>query len=194
VNGYRGMSTRRNELETERNSIIRFIEETVKEKKEVFMDAFTKVDNNIRKTFSDITGGSARLELEDADDISSGILLMVQFPGKNARESTSLSGGEKTMAATIFLLALQSLRPSPFYIMDEVDAHLDAENTDRLARVLLQRSQDSQIIMVTLKDSIVAEANMVYGVYPKGGASQAIKYKHHDKMPITEIRSNTNSI
>ena len=194
VNGYRGMSTRRNELETERNSIIRFIEETVKEKKEVFMDAFTKVDNNIRKTFSDITGGSARLELEDADDISKGILLMVQFPGKNARESTSLSGGEKTMAATIFLLALQSLRPSPFYIMDEVDAHLDAENTDRLARVLLQRSQESQIIMVTLKDSIVAEANMVYGVYPKGGASQAIKYKHHDKMPITEIRSNINSI
>ena len=194
VYGYRGMSTRRNELETERNSIIHFIEETVKEKKEVFMDAFTKVDNNIRKTFSDITGGSARLELEDADDISSGILLMVQFPGKNARESTSLSGGEKTMAATIFLLALQSLRPSPFYIMDEVDAHLDAENTDRLSRVLLQRSQDSQIIMVTLKDSIVAEASMVYGVYAKGGASQAIKYKHQDKAPITEIKSDMHSM
>ena len=58
--------------------------------------------------------------------------------------------------------------------MDEVDAHLDAENTDRLSRVLLQRSQDSQIIMVTLKDSIVAEASMVYGVYAKGGASQVI--------------------
>ena len=72
------------------------------------MDAFTKVDNNIRKTFSDITGGSARLELEDADDISSGILLMVQFPGKNARESTSLSGGEKTMAA-MYILASTSI-------------------------------------------------------------------------------------
>ncbi|MGA9845184.1 MAG: chromosome segregation SMC family protein [Nitrososphaeraceae archaeon] len=190
VDGYRGMSTRRNELETERNSIISFIEETVKEKKEVFMDAFTKVDDNIRKTFSEITGGSARLELEDADDISSGILLMVQFPGKNARESTSLSGGEKTMAATIFLLALQSLRPSPFYIMDEVDAHLDAENTDRLSKVLVQRSKDSQIIMVTLKDSIVAEASLVYGVYPKGGVSQVIKYNQQNKLPITEIRSN----
>ena len=189
VYGYRDMSTRRNELETERNSIIRFIEETVKEKREVFMDAFTKVDNNIRKTFSDITGGSARLELEDADDISSGILLMVQFPGKIARESTSLSGGEKTMAATIFLLALQSLKPSPFYIMDEVDAHLDAENTERLSKVLLQRSRDNQIIMVTLKDSVVAEANLVFGVYPKSGASQAIKYKHQNKVPEIGIGS-----
>jgi chromosome segregation protein len=189
VYGYRDMSTRRNELETERNSIIRFIEETVKEKREVFMDAFTKVDNNIRKTFSDITGGSARLELEDPDDISRGILLMVQFPGKSARESTSLSGGEKTMAATIFLLALQSLRPSPFYIMDEVDAHLDAENTERLSKVLLQRSRDNQIIMVTLKDSVVAEANLVYGVYPKSGASQAIKYKHQNKFPEIGIGS-----
>jgi chromosome segregation protein len=194
VYGYRDMSTRRNELETERNSIIHFIEETVKEKREVFMDAFTKVDNNIRKTFSDITGGSARLELENADDISSGILLMVQFPGKNARESTSLSGGEKTMAATIFLLALQSLRPSPFYIMDEVDAHLDAENTERLSKVLLQRSRDNQIIMVTLKDSVVAEANLVYGVYPKSGASQAIKYKHQNKVPEIGIGSKLNSI
>lgn len=190
--GYKGMSTRRNELETERNSIIRFIEETVQEKKEVFMDAFTKVDDNIRKTFSDITGGSARLELEESEDLASGILLMVQFPGKNARESTSLSGGEKTMAATIFLLALQSLRPSPFYIMDEIDAHLDAENTERLSKVLLQRSRDNQIIMVTLKDSIVAEASLVYGVYPKAGASQIIKYNHQNKPPL-EVKPNLNS-
>ena len=127
-------------------------------------------------------------------NISSGILLMVQFPGKSARESTSLSGGEKTMAATIFLLALQSLRPSPFYIMDEVDAHLDAENTERLSKVLSQRSRDNQIIMVTLKDSVVAEANLVYGVYPKSGVSQAIKYKYQNRVPEIGIGSNLNSI
>ena len=62
---------------------------------------------------------------------------MVQFPGKSGRESRALSGGEKTMAPTVFLLALQSLKPSPFYLMDEVDAHLDTENNERLSKVLL---------------------------------------------------------
>ena len=62
------------------------------------------------------------------------------------------------------------------------------------AEYYYRRSQDSQIIMVTLKDSIVAEASMVYGVYAKGGASQAIESEHQDKAPITEIRSDMNSI
>src|SRR3712207_2557379 len=123
------MSNRKNHLETERNSIVLFIEEIVKEKENVFMDAFNKVDNDIRKTFSQVTGGAAWLEIENVEDVfSSGIMLMVQFPGKQGRESTALSGGEKTMAATIFLLAIQALKPSPFYLMDEVDAHLDAQD------------------------------------------------------------------
>ena len=137
IEGYRSMSNRKNHLETERNSIVLFIEEIVKEKENVFMDAFNKVDNDIRKTFSEVTGGVAWLEIENVEDVfSSGIMLMVQFPGKRGRESTALSGGEKTMAATIFLLAIQSLKPSPFYLMDEVDAHLDAQNTERLSKVL----------------------------------------------------------
>jgi chromosome segregation protein len=106
-------------------------------------------------------------------------MLLVRFPGKTVpRESTTLSGGEKTIAATVFLLALQSLKPSPFYLMDEVDAHLDAENTDKLSKVLLERSKNSQIIMVTLKDSTVAKATLIYGIYPREGASQVVKYKN----------------
>ena len=140
IDGYRGMSNKKNQLEEERNSIVRFIDETGKEKEIVFTNAFKKVDEDIRKTFSEITGGSAWLDLEDSENIfSGGILLMVQFPNKQARESTSLSGGEKTMAAIVFLLALQSLKPSPFYLMDEVDAHLDAQNTERLSKILLLR-------------------------------------------------------
>ena len=106
IDGYRGMSNKKNQLEEERNSIVRFIDETGKEKEIVFTNAFKKVDEDIRKTFSEITGGSAWLDLEDSENIfSGGILLMVQFPNKQARESTALSGGEKTMAAIVFLLS-----------------------------------------------------------------------------------------
>jgi chromosome segregation protein len=195
IDGYRGVSTRKNQLEDERNSIVLFVEEIDKEKKDVFMEAFKKVDTNLRKTFSEVTGdgGQAWLEIENSDDIfSSGISLMVQFPGKPARESTALSGGEKTMAGTIFLLALQSLKPSPFYLLDEVDAHLDSQNTERLSKVLLARSLDSnQIIMVTLKDSTVSKAGLIYGVYPKEGVSQIIKYKHDNQQALAEtVNSN----
>jgi chromosome segregation protein len=193
IDGYRGISSRQNQLESERNSIVLFIEGVIKEKKAVFIDAFREVDEDIRKTFSEMTGGHAWLEIEDVEDIfSSGIMLMVQFPGKPGRESTALSGGEKTIAAAIFLLALQSLKPSPFYLMDEIDAHLDAENNDRLSRVLLSRSKDNQIIIVTLKDTTVAKADIIYGVYPKEGTSQIVKYKHSKNQAIAGITSNSN--
>ncbi len=185
IEGYRGLSDKRNQLEEERNSIVGFIEEIGKEKENQFIDAFRKVDEDIRKTFSDITGGNAWLELENPENIfSGGILLMVQFPNKPARESTSLSGGEKTMAAIVFLLALQSLKPSPFYLMDEVDAHLDAQNTDRLSKILMLRSINNQIIMVTLKDSTVAKSDLIFGVYPKNGISQVVKYNHPSKVKV----------
>ena len=116
-------------------------------------------------------------------------MLIVQFPGKPGRESTALSGGEKTIAAAIFLLALQSLKPSPFYLMDEIDAHLDAENNERLSRILLSRSRGNQIIIVTLKDTTVAKANLIYGVFPKEGISQVVKYKRSNDQVITEITS-----
>ena len=189
TDGYRGMSSRKNELESERNSIVLFIEEIVSEKKTVFMQAFDKVNEDIKKTFSEVSGANAYLQLENQDDaFAGGLMYLVQFPGKPARESTALSGGEKTMAATIFLLALQSLKPSPFYLMDEVDAHLDAQNTEKLSKVLFQRSQGSQIIMVTLKESTVAKADQIYGVYPKAGISQIVYYKNPSHVPMAQVQ------
>ena len=189
MDGYRGMSTRRNQVESERNSIVSFIEQIVKEKKEVFMEAFQRVDSDIRGTFGKMTGGSAWLEIENQEDVfASGVMLMVKFPNKTvARESTALSGGEKTIAATVFLLALQSLKPSPFYLMDEVDAHLDAQNTERLSKLLFERSQDNQMIVVSLKDSTISKATLVYGVYPREGVSQVVKYKNPAQVPLAQI-------
>ena len=180
IDGYRGMSARKNQLESERNSIVRFIEDIEKEKKQIFMDAFQKVDKDVRYIFSTMTGGtgSAWLEIENPDDVfASGLTFLIQFPNKPPRESTGLSGGEKTLAATTFLLSLQSLKPSPFYLFDEVDAHLDAQNTERLSKILVEKSRVNQMIIVSLKDAIVANAQLVHGVYPRSGISQVIKYK-----------------
>jgi chromosome segregation protein len=189
IDGYRDMSTRKNYLENERNSIVMFINEIDREKRDVFMDAFKKVDDDIRKTFSEIAGGSAYLQIENEDIFSGGLSYLVQFQGKPPRESTALSGGEKTMAATVFLLALQSLKPSPFYLMDEVDAHLDAQNTERLSKIMVERSSGSQILMVTLKESTVAKATQIFGIYSKSGQSQMVHYKNPDNVPLAQIKT-----
>jgi chromosome segregation protein len=176
--GYRSMSTRKNELEEERNSIVKFIEEIDKDKRQTFLESYDKVDKDIREVFHKMTGGNAWLEIQNEDDIfASGLSFLAQFPDKQKRESTSISGGEKTLAAITFLLALQTLKPSPFYLLDEVDAHLDALNTGRLSKILEERSQGSQIIMVSLKDVTVQKANLIYGVFSKNGASQIVSHK-----------------
>ncbi len=189
--GYRSMSMRKNMLEGERNSIVRFIEDVERDKKQTFLDAFDIVDKQVRETFSMMTSGSAWLELQNEDDIfNSGISYMLQFPNKPKRESTSISGGEKTLAAIVFVLALQKLKPSPFYLFDEVDAHLDAPNAERLSKILEIRSRDSQFIMVSLKDSVVSKASLIYGVYPRKGdaASQVVRYKDK-RLPSVDNNS-----
>ena len=178
TNGYRSMSERKNSLEEERNSIVAFIDNVEKDKRQTFLDAFDRVDREIRLIFNKMTGGNAWLELQNEDDIfSSGISYLIQFPDKPKRESTSISGGEKTLAAIVFVLALQRLKPSPFYLLDEVDAHLDAPNSERLAKILEERSQKSQFIMVSLKDSVVQKAKLIYGVFPKNGVSNVVVYR-----------------
>ncbi len=184
--GYRSMSDRKNELEEERNAIVKFIEEIDKDKRQTFLEAFDRVDKEIREAFHTMTGGEAWLELQNEDDIfNSGISYLIQFPNKPKRESTSISGGEKTLAAIVFVLALQKLKPSAFYLFDEVDAHLDAPNAEKLAKIIEQRSEGSQFIMVSLKDSVVQKAKLIYGVYPKNGVSHVVTYKDKRMPSIT---------
>ena len=181
--GYRSMSARKNSLEEERTSIVKFIEDIERDKRQTFLDAFDKVDKEIGLIFNKMTGGNAWLELQNEDDIfNSGISYLIQFPNKPKRESTSISGGEKTLAAIVFVLALQKLKPSPFYLFDEVDAHLDAPNAERLSTILEERSKESQFIMVSLKDSVIQKAKLIYGVFPKNGVSHVVTYKDK-RMP-----------
>ena len=176
--GYRSMSTKKNALESERNKIVAFIDGVEKSKRQKFLEAFSITSTEITNVFTKMTGGTARLELEDEDDVfNSGISYLVQFPNKPKRESAAISGGEKSLAAIVFVLGLQKLNPSPFYLFDEVDAHLDAPNSERLANILVDRSKNSQFIVVSLKDSIIKKAKLVYGVYPKGGVSHVLSYR-----------------
>ena len=176
--GYRYSSDRKNELEEERNAVVAFIESVEKDKRQTFLDAFDTVDKEIREIFTKMNGGNAWLELENEDDIfNAGISYFIQFLNKPKRESTSISGGEKTLAAVVFVLALQRLKPSPFYLFDEIDAHLDAPNSQSLAKIVEERSKGSQFIMVSLKDSVVEKAKLIYGVYPKNGVSHVVTYK-----------------
>jgi len=185
-NGYKSSSSKKNMLEKERNTIVAFIESVEKDKRQTFLDAFDTVDTQVKDAFSKMTGGSAWLELENEDDIfNSGLNYIIQFPGKPKRESTSISGGEKTLAATVFVLALQKLNPSPFYLFDEVDAHLDAPNAEKLSNIIKERSEGSQFIMVSLKDSVVEKARLIYGVFPKHGVSHVVKYK--DKRLLSSL-------
>ena len=184
--GYKSSSAKKNMLEKERNTIVAFIESVEKDKRQTFLDAFDVVDTQVKDAFSKMTGGTAWLELENEDDIfNSGLNYIIQFAGKPKRESTSISGGEKTLAATVFVLALQKLNPSPFYMFDEVDAHLDAPNAEKLSNIIKERSEGSQFIMVSLKDSVVEKARLIYGVFPKHGQSHVIKYK--DKRILSSI-------
>tara|TARA_B100000929_G_C15510355_1_gene420095 strand:- start:1008 stop:4553 length:3546 start_codon:yes stop_codon:yes gene_type:complete len=191
--GYKTSSDHKNTLQEERNKIVAFIESVEKDKRQTFLDAFDTVDKQIRDAFSKMTGGNAWLELENEDDIfASGLNYILQFPNKPKRESTSISGGEKSLAATVFVLALQKLNPSPFYLFDEVDAHLDAPNAEKLSKIIKERSEGSQFIMVSLKDSVVEKARLIYGVFPKHGVSYVIKYKDKRMLNFQEESSITN--
>ena len=89
------------------------------------------------------------------------------------------------MAAVVFVLALQRLNPSPFYLFDEADQNLDAPNAEKLSTILKERAEGSQFLMVSLKDSVVEKAKLIYGVFPKNGVSNVVKYKDKTMPSIT---------
>jgi chromosome segregation protein len=182
---YRVVSSRLNKLEEERRAIIEFMETIENEKREAFFEALKEVNKHFSDYFNKITGGSAWLELEDPENpFNGGINIIVQFPGKSPRVASALSGGEKSVVALCFIFAMQKLKPSPFYILDEVDAHLDAVNVERYANILKDRSAESQIITISLKDYVASKADKVIGVYNKGGSSRIIELPKVERETI----------
>ncbi len=176
---YKELSVRMNELEKEKQAILQFMDEIEAKKRKIFLDAFEKVNANLKKYFSDVTGGgTATLKLENLDEpFSGGIDMIVQFPNKPSIVVSGASGGERSVASVAFIFALKEFTPASFYILDEVDAHLDAFHVSKLADLLLQESDRTQFIVITLKPEMVNKAQKIYGVYGRNGVSNVIATK-----------------
>jgi len=179
ISRYKELSLRMNELEREKRAILQFMDEVESKKRKVFMEAFEKINRNLQKYFSKLTGGgNAALKLEKPDEpFSGGIDMLVQFLHKPSIVVSGASGGERSVAAVAFIFALQEFTPASFYVLDEIDAHLDAFHVSKLADLLLEESEKTQFIVITLKPEMVNKAQKVYGVYERNGVSNVISAK-----------------
>jgi chromosome segregation protein len=180
---YKQLATRIYEIEKERHAIIEFMNELDKKKLDMFMRAYNQVDTTFQEIFAKITGtGTGRMVLEYPEDpFKGGVDVLLAFPGKSEMTISSASGGEKSVSTVCFLLALQAIHPMPFYMFDEIDAHLDVVNSQRLAELLRDRSKGSQFVVVSLKDTAISRGNRVYGVFIQDGISQVVE------MPMAQV-------
>ncbi|MGD0159919.1 MAG: chromosome segregation SMC family protein [Candidatus Bathyarchaeia archaeon] len=179
ISRYKELSMRMNELEKEKQAIVQFMDEIESKKRKVFTEAFDKINQNLSKYFSKVTGGGhAVLTLENAEDpFQGGIDMIVTFPNKPSIVVGGASGGERSVAAVAFIFALREFTPASFYILDEVDAHLDALHVTKLADLLLEEADKTQFIVITLKPEMVNKAQKVYGVYMRDGNSNVVSAK-----------------
>ena len=164
-------------LRIERNAIMEMVNSIEEKKKEAFFEAFNAVNENFKNMFKYITMGEGYLYLDNqADLFNSGMYIKIK---RNNRESSleALSGGEKTLLALMFVFALQFYKPSPFYILDEVDQSLDKANSQQLAKLLRSISSQSQFIVVTHDDAIMGMAEAIMGVSRVDGISKIVGVK-----------------
>ena len=148
---------------------------------DLFQPAFRHVADCIDRVYKEITGGAgtAYLSVEDAEEpYLEGLRFHAQPPGKRFLDMEQLSGGERTMAALALLMALHSLRPAPFMILDEVDAALDPLNVQRIAAyVTRQAAAGTQFVVISLKAAFYEHSDALVGIYKEGeqaGASRAL--------------------
>ena len=176
ISKYKELSIRMNELEKERMTIVEFIEEIERKKYNAFMDAFNKTNERIDRYFSKLTdGGNAALKLENPENpFSGGVDMIVQFIGKPPILVNGASSGERSVSAVAFLFALQEFTPASFYLLDEIDAHLDAFHVEKLGELLAEEAAKSQFVVVTLKPEMVSKADRIYGVYGLEGISHVV--------------------
>lgn len=170
------LKTKIDKLYEERQSILDFIAEVESQKKTVFLETFYKVSENFSFIFAELSpGGSGSLMLEDEDDPFAGGLDIEASPqGKELKRVEAMSGGEKALTALAFVFAVQQYKPAPFYFFDEIDAHLDDENLTRVAEMIKRASEDTQFIVITLRDVMMATADILYGVSMVDGISKIV--------------------
>jgi chromosome segregation protein len=170
---YKETEQRHEFLSTQRTDLLDSIENTQATIKEIdqisrtkFDEAFVRINENFSTTFARLFGGGqAFMRLTDEENaIDSGIDIISQPPGKKLQNVLLLSGGEKALTALSLLVGIFQYQPSPFCVLDEVDAPLDETNVGRLADMLRSMSADTQFVMVTHSKRMMTAADLIYGV------------------------------
>ena len=134
-----------------------------------FAEKFADIQREFDRTFKELFGGGkGSLELtgeEDTNDIlECGIKIIAQPPGKKLQNMMQLSGGEKALTAIALLFAIQNLKPSPFCLLDEIEATLDDSNVDRFANYLHKLTKNTQFIVITHRRGTMTAADRLYGI------------------------------
>jgi chromosome segregation protein len=158
----------------ELRKVIRALDEEIEHR---FQEAFHEVAEAYQRYFTVLfPGGRGRIRLTDGDDQEAGLMIEAQPLGKKVSQLTLLSGGERSLAALAFLFSVFEARPSPFYVLDEVEAALDDANLRRFLRIVDEFRQRAQLLIVTHQQQTMEAADVLYGVTMEpGGSSQAVR-------------------
>jgi len=171
------------DLTAAQRSLQEIIAQINQDSKRLFGQTFVTVRGHFQELFRKLFGGGrADVVLEDENDIlDCGIEIIAQPPGKELRSISLMSGGEKTMTAVALLLAIFQSKPSPFCILDEVDAALDEANIGRFSSVLREFLELSQFILITHSKKTMAIADMIYGItMQESGISKRVAIRFED--------------
>jgi chromosome segregation protein len=173
---YNFLSTQLEDVKAARKDLLDVVADVDARILQVFADAFTDVEREFRDVFTALfPGGEGRLRLTDPDDmLTTGIEVEARPPGKKITRLSLLSGGEKALTAVAMLVAIFRARPSPFYVMDEVEAALDDVNLRRLLGLFEQLRAQSQIIIITHQKPTMEVADALYGVTMQGDGITAV--------------------
>ena len=159
------MSNQAEDLEKAKEELIRVIDEMTSEMKILFKENFKILNHNFNETFKDLfQGGSAELILGEGDELSANIDINVEPPGKKLQNINLMSGGEKVLSAIALLFAILKMKPTPFCILDEIEAALDDANVYRYAEFLLRFSHRTQFIVITHRKGTMEASDIIYGV------------------------------
>ncbi|WP_405072287.1 chromosome segregation protein SMC [Kribbella sp. NBC_01510] len=184
---HRFLSEQLEDLRKSRRDLMDIVKEVDERVEQVFTEAYRDVEVAFEHVFSRLfPGGEGRLVLTDPDDmLGTGIDVEARPPGKKVKRLSLLSGGERSLVAVAFLVALFKARPSPFYILDEVEAALDDTNLGRLLELYEELRENSQLLVITHQKRTMEVADALYGVTMRGdGVSSVISQRIREPEPV----------
>ena len=192
VNGrYTYLTDQRNDVEKAKEELGGIIEDITSQMTVIFAEQFKLINESFQTTFTDLFGGGqARLELEDENDIlGCGIEIKAQPPGKSLKTISLLSGGEKAFVAIALYFAILKVHPTPFCVMDEIEAALDEPNVIRVARYMRRLAGKTQFIVITHRRGTMEEADVLYGVtMQEQGVSKILTINLNDMAKELKIK------